>query len=89
MADFAVHIDAIHEEDKGSWVLAVEGDKVLIAHEDDKSLHWYPMADCTLANVHTPNQPTMVMVVTPQSGNGIVRAGTMPPPNRAERRRGA
>ncbi len=93
--DFAVHIKGLHEEDKGSWVLAVTpdglvaGGQVLIAHDDDQTLHWYPMGDCTLARVHGPDQPSMVMAVTakPSAANGkIALANQMP--NRQMRRHG-
>ena len=65
--DFAVAIEGLHEEGKGSWVLAVDSDSVLIAHDDDKTLHWYPMADCTILKVATPEQPRPVVVLQQQT----------------------
>ena len=86
MADFAVHVKDHHEEGQGSWVLAVDGDKVLIAHDDDHTLHWYDLADCTLVNVKTPDRPTLVMAVQAEPATGkLTLAKAMP--NRAERRR--
>ena len=77
---------------QGSWVLEVDATdgegRVLISHPD-KTLHWYGMADCKLANIKTPDMPSMVVVVQPQPQNGKIHiAGSMPPPNRMERRRG-
>ncbi len=82
--DFAVSIEGVHGEDKGSWVLEVEGDKVLVAH-DDNTLHWHPLADCTMLKIHTPDQPTLVLPVQAKPQNGIVTA--RPQDNRMLRRR--
>ena len=89
--DFAVAIKDLHEEGKGSWVLAVDGDRVLISHgeatghkPDDRTLHWYPMEDCKAVNFAGPDQPRLVMVVQPKPGIVVAAPGG----NRAARRRG-
>ena len=71
--EFAVTIEGLHEEGKGSWVLAVDSDKVLIAHEDDKTLHWHPLKDCTILKVKTTEQPTPVVAVQPQKQTKLVQ----------------
>ena len=83
--DFAVTIKGLHEEGKGSWVLEVDGDRVLISHEDDKTLHWHPFSDCKLLKVGTPETPRPVYMVQVQPPNGLVTA--RPQDNRMERRR--
>lgn len=83
MADFAVHHEGM-PEDTGRWVLALDaiGDRVLLC-EEDKTFYWRDLKDCTLAAVHTPNQPTMVMAVQPPAQQtGLV----MPEMNRQMRR---
>ena len=86
--DFAVTIKGIHEEGKGSWVLEVDGDQVLISHEEDMTLHWHPFSDCRILKVGTPETPRPVYTVQVQPQNGLVTA--RPQDNRmARRRRGA
>lgn len=83
MIDFAVSVKGIHEEDKGSWVLAVDGDRLLIAVPETNELQWHLLSDCTFQKAHTPDQPTMVLTVKGQPQNGKLVF-----PNRAARRRG-
>ena len=91
MIEFAVHIPGHHEvagEDgvkPGSWVLAVNQDSVLIAHEDH-SLVWHPLAECEFLQMTNPVAPTVITALEPlpvfavKSDNGLVV------PNRQERR---
>lgn len=82
--DFAVKVTGLDEKvpvETYRWVLAVEGDRVLITH-DDNSLHWVEMADCTLVRAVRPDMPTPVVVVQPQGQQPALAA-----PNRASRRR--
>ena len=79
--DFAVKIDG---EDKGRWVLEVDGDRLLIAG-DDQRLRWVAMADCVFVKAANPDMPRPVVAVQPQAtspklsvpqlhiGNGKVR----------------
>lgn len=87
--DFAVHIKGLHEEGKGSWVLAVDGERVLISHDEDQSLHWYDIADCKLVNVSPPDRPRPVYSVqvaqSASDASKLVKVSAMP--SRADRRR--
>ena len=82
--DFAVTHEGL-EEGKGRWVIHVdtERERVLLGDED-MTLYWKDIADCTLFAVHTPSQPTLVMPVQPQQQAGLVTAQ----PNRTMRRNG-
>ena len=60
--DFAVQVDGAEQ---GRWVLAVEGDRVLITDEENR-LQWVDIADCKLLKVATPDMPRLVMAVQPQ-----------------------
>lgn len=60
--DFAVLVEG---ETKGRWVLAVEGDRLLIADEENR-LRWVEMALCTLLKAATPDTPRLVMAVQAQ-----------------------
>ena len=80
---FAVHIDGVHEEGKGSWVLdlSADGTKVLIVDDKTKGFDWHPMDKCTLVRMQTPEQPPLVVAVQAQQrptiavpGNGASRA---------------
>lgn len=82
MADFAVHHEGV-PEGHGRWVLHVDGDRLLLSNED-KTLYWKELSECTLFAAHTPSQPTLVMGVQPQQQAGLVMAE----PNRAMRRAG-
>lgn len=55
--DFAVTVNG-----KTQWVLAVEGDKLLMS-PDDKKLVWIPMNQCKLAAVAGPEQPRPVIAI--------------------------
>lgn len=72
--EFAVKVKGIHDPDADecAWVLAVDGDRLLIVHRD-KTLHWHPLEDCIFAMAKMPatKQP---------AGPGLVA------PNRAVRR---
>jgi hypothetical protein len=87
MIEFAVKVKGIHDvedEDKATWVLAVDpvGDRLLIVH-DDQSLHWHPMDDCKFVKARTPDQPLVVLPVQPQRTQEPV----LLTPSRAQRRR--
>jgi hypothetical protein len=62
--EFAVRVDGL--EGNPRWVLAVAGNRVLIAH-DGGTLRWHPMKTCRFVTAHTPERPTPVMVVQPKS----------------------
>ena len=83
--DFAVHIEDLHEEGQGSWVLAVDRDKVLIAHDfngDDQTMRWYPLSECAVLKVGHPEVPRPVYMVQPASKKVL-----LPGDNRMARRR--
>ena len=63
--EFAVHIEGVHETDVATWVLAVDGDRLLVAYED-KTLHWHDLSECTFAKGATPEVARPVVVVQPQ-----------------------
>lgn len=89
--DFAVHIPGLHQtnadgQKTGSWVLAVSGDAVLIAHED-QSLHWQPLTECELLKAATPEQPRLVVAIPPpERPGGIIQPDGQLFTNRAMRR---
>lgn len=62
MIPFAVSVDGLAQ---AQWVLAVEGDRILVCHEDN-SLHWHMMSECRLVRAQTPDQPVTVLPVQPQ-----------------------
>jgi len=80
--DFAVHHEGL-PEDSGRWVLHVDAanERVLLC-EEDKTFYWRDLKDCTMALVHTPSQPTMVVAVQAPTQSGLVSAVD----NRAMRR---
>ncbi|HAM41151.1 MAG TPA: hypothetical protein DCP69_07385 [Candidatus Omnitrophica bacterium] len=80
--DFAVRVKGIHDDDPNTatWVLVVNGDRLLIAH-DDKTLHWHPLKDCTFAKAATPDHPRPVVAVQPRSARPKLVT-----PNRVQRR---
>lgn len=68
MLEFAVQVKGLHDVEGGqaTWVLAVDPTAgVLIAHDDDKTLHWHPLADCTFARLMKPDAPRPVFAVEP------------------------
>ena len=60
--DFAVTVEG---EEQGQWVLAVEGDRLLISNEA-KQLRWVEMTRCKLLKAATPDTPRLVMPVQAQ-----------------------
>jgi len=64
MLEFAVTVKGL--DDEAHWVLAVDGDRLLIVHPDDRTLHWQAMEDCTFAKFISPDQPRLVIPVQPQ-----------------------
>ena len=62
MLEFAVTVNGLEE---GHWVLAVEGERLLIAHPDN-TLHLHPMEECTFVKCMSPDQPRAVIPVQPQ-----------------------
>ncbi len=82
--DFAVWHEGL-PEGSGRWVLHVDGpgDRFLMSNED-KTMYWMPIHECTLVMAHTPEQPTMVVAVQPGPQNGLIT----PVENRQMRRNG-
>lgn len=64
MIPFAVMVEG-EVVGKGRWVLAVEGERVLIA-KDDSTLRWVGISECKLVRAVTPDVPVMVTMVVPQ-----------------------
>jgi hypothetical protein len=60
--DFIVKVKG---EEETRWVLAVDGDRPLLTHED-RSLRWVSIADCEFAGAAPPDKPRPVVVVKPQ-----------------------
>ena len=75
MIEFAVTVEGL---EKARWVFAVEGDRLLVAH-DDQTLHWHPLSECQFVKALTPDVPRTVLMVQPVSPQLAV-------PNRAMRR---
>lgn len=65
--DFAVLANG---EEQGRWVLAVDGDHVLITDEEQR-LRWVDMADCKFLKVATPEMPRPVVLVQPQKAIAV------------------
>lgn len=63
MLEFAVTVNGLNDG-KAHWVLAVQGNRLLIVH-DDRSLHWHPMDECRLGKVASPDMPRPVVPVQP------------------------
>ena len=70
MLQFAVTVEGM-EDGKARWAMAVDGDRLLIVHED-QSLHWHQMEDCKLAHFLPPDAPRPVIVVQPRQGGLVV-----------------
>ena len=101
MIEFAVHIPGHHEviepspeereggaEDQkpGSWVLAVNQDSVLIAHEDG-TLVWHPLDKCEFLQMRDPVGPTVVVAPEPLPVYAVTKGPEIVlPPNRMQRR---
>ena len=80
--DFAVRVMGVHRDEPegvGAWVLVVDGDRVLISHQD-LTLHWHDLIDCTLVKVASPETPRPVVLVQPAPKPGFIT------PNRVLRR---
>lgn len=82
--DFAVTVKGM-DTDTARWVLAVDGDRFLITHED-KSLHWVKMADCTFARAGSPDQPRPVFAVPVQQQGSQLAVPKLVKGNHATRR---
>jgi hypothetical protein len=82
MLPFSVEVEGLTEEGQGKWVLAVDavGDRLLLVNED-KSLYWHPMAECSFHGMVQPGAPQPVMLVEPQQQGPALLT-----PNRATRR---
>ena len=85
-------------EGTGTWVLAVDGDRLLLA-DAEGDLYWKPMSECKAKRFHTPDSPTLIAVkeplpvvlMQPQPATGILTGSPMPGapvmfPNRQQRR---
>lgn len=75
MLEFAVTVKGM-DDGKARWVLAVEGDRLLIVHED-KSLQWHKMEDCKFAKLVPPDMPRPVIPMQPKQ-DGLVVPTIMP-----------
>ncbi len=64
MIPFAVHVNG-EPKDKGYWVLAVDGERLLLAN-NDRTFRWVELTDCTFLKAATPDTPRLVAVVQPQ-----------------------
>jgi hypothetical protein len=80
MLPFSVTVEGLTGEGQGKWVLAVDGDRVLLTH-DDKTLHWYPMEKCRFLGTLPPDAPHPVVIVQPQQ-----KPTSLVTPNRDMRR---
>ena len=78
--DFAVWHEGI-EEGQARWVLAVDGEHVLLA-DSEQQFYWKALSDCKFARLAGPDQPRLVMPVSPVDAGGPGLAL----PNRAVRR---
>ena len=69
--EFAVTHEGI-AEGQGRWVIALdaERERVLLADEDN-TLYWKPLAECTLLKAATPDHPQLVLPVSPQQSPAI------------------
>ena len=86
----------VDNDKSGSWVLGLRQgedfrDEVLIADDDTHVLTWYPMADCRVIRVQTPDMPSMVMTVVPKEDptkkpTKLVTVNRIVEPNRQQRR---
>ncbi len=79
MIAFAVQHDGIKPEGVALWVLATEGDMFLLCGE--QGFYWYPIEQCTLARLWTPDNALGVMDVSgvQQRAGGIVLPGQTQP----------
>lgn len=73
MVEFAVTAKGL---DGGYWVLAVQSERLLIAHPDG-TLQWHPLEDCTFLKCMNPDQPRAVIPVQPQQ-KLTIPAGSLP-----------
>lgn len=73
MLEFAVTQKGM-DETKAKWVLAVQGNKLLLI-EQDRSLKWYPMDECKFAKLISPDAPRPVLPVAPQQQSLVVPGG--------------
>ncbi len=80
MIAFAVQHDGMKPEGSALWVLATEGDMFLLCGE--QGFYWYPIAQCKLARLWSPDNALGVMDVSgvQQATAGIVLPdGTLKP----------
>lgn len=87
MLKFLVRVKGLHDEDGGqaAWVLAVDPTAgVLIAHDEDKTLRWHALSDCTFAGMLKPDKPRPVYAVQPAEPAN--KPHPLMVPNRAVRR---
>ena len=82
MIPFAVKVKGLDDPDSDQcrWALAASPDGLLIVNED-RSLQWYPLADCTFVKLISPEAPKPVVAVQIQQPGSQI--GT---PNREKRR---
>lgn len=70
MISFAVWHEGM-DEGQGSWVLAVDGNRLLLSGKDG-SLYYRSIADCRLLKAQTPDNPIAVVPIQVQQQPGIV-----------------
>lgn len=74
MIPFAVSIRGVSQPGQGHWVLAVEGKRLLVVHED-RSLQWHQMDECTFVKLIPPDAPHPVLPVQPKQGLVVAKHG--------------
>ena len=75
MIPFAAHLEG-EPEDTGHWVLAVDGDRLLLARED-RTLHWVDVDKCTFLKMVNP-EVTSVIPVKAAGRPSLVVPGVAP-----------
>ena len=81
MIDFAVWHEGL-EEGTGRWVLAIDGERVLLAN-DEGEFYWLELSVCKMVRIVGPDQARPVVPVGQPQQTPIVL------PNRALRRNGS
>lgn len=81
MLQFTVEVEGITKENEGKWVLAVEGERVLIAGLEGELL-WVEMSRCKFAGMVDPQLPQPMVLVDDVRSRGPRRQNPIiVPPN--------
>lgn len=75
--DFAVTEEGVDKPGSGRWVLAVDGDKLLLTGAD-KTPQWVAMAKCKVAKVGSPDYPRPVFPASPPKRGPTLAVATGP-----------